>query len=142
MNSAGARDRNLQTAEYLQLLRALAVELERAMEAIANNDLADLEESVVNQEGMSAKLSALVNDICVPLYAEPSPSYDSDGDNVMNQIQMASKNLQKLNQRYAALLQYSSRSVALMVSLFNSVNGKVQEASGPRLKYQTWSCRM
>jgi hypothetical protein len=142
MNSAGSGDRNLQAAEYLQLLRALAGEIERAMQAITNNHLSDLEESVENQQGISARLSVLVNDICVPLQAGPSSSHDSFDDSVMNQIQTASNTVQKLNQRYAALLQYSSRSVALMVSLFSSVNGQIQEASGPRLKYQTWSCRM
>jgi hypothetical protein len=64
-------------------------------------------------------------------------------DNDMtNQIQAASGVLQKLNLRYAALLQHSSRSVALMASLFSSFKGQFQEASGPRLKHQTWSCQV
>jgi hypothetical protein len=60
----------------------------------------------------------------------------------MGQIHSASDSLHRLNQRYAALLQHSSRSVALMTALFNSLRGQIQEASGPRLKYQTWSCQM
>jgi hypothetical protein len=58
------------------------------------------------------------------------------------QIRSASQTLQRLNQRYAALLRHSSRSVAQMASLFSSFQGKFQEASGPRLKHQTWSCQM
>ena len=60
----------------------------------------------------------------------------------MGQIHGAAETLQTLNQRYSALLQHSSRSVALMVSLFSSFRGQIQEASGPRLKQQTWSCQM
>jgi hypothetical protein len=30
----------------------------------------------------------------------------------------------------------------LMASLFNSFQGQLQEASGPRFKHQTWSCQM
>jgi hypothetical protein len=60
----------------------------------------------------------------------------------MQQIRTADGTLQQLNRRYAALLQHSSRSVALMTSLFSSFHGQFQEASGPRLKHQTWSCQM
>jgi hypothetical protein len=60
----------------------------------------------------------------------------------MLQVQTAGDTLQKLNRRYAALLQHSSRSVALMASLFSSYKGQIKEASGPGLKHQTWSCRM
>jgi len=61
---------------------------------------------------------------------------------MMHQVLVAGDTLQKLNRRYAALLQHSSRSVALMASLFNSYKGQIKEASGPRLKHQTWSCQM
>jgi hypothetical protein len=61
---------------------------------------------------------------------------------MMQQVRVAGDALQTLNRRYAALLQHSSRSVTLMASLFNSFQGKFKEASGPRLKHQTWSCQM
>jgi len=63
-------------------------------------------------------------------------------DDLMHRILIAGDSLQKLNRTYAALLHHSSRSTAAMVSLFASIRGQFQEASGPRLKYQTWSCQM
>ena len=63
-------------------------------------------------------------------------------DHLMHQIFIAGDSLQTLNRAYAALIHHSSRSTARMVSLFASARGQFQEASGPRLKYQTWSCQM
>jgi hypothetical protein len=63
-------------------------------------------------------------------------------DHLMHQIFIAGDSLQTLNRTYAALIHHSSRSTARMVSLFASARGQFQEASGPRLKYQTWSCQM
>jgi hypothetical protein len=97
---------------------------------------------VASQQVLSARLTELVNEICVPLQADPSASQARLDESVMLQIRAESDTLQKLNRRYAALLQHSSRSVALMTALFSSVNGQLKEASGPRLKYQTWSCQM
>ena len=48
MSSGDAENRNRNAAEYLQLLGSLSAELEKAMNAIAQNALADLEESIIN----------------------------------------------------------------------------------------------
>jgi len=142
MIAASVQDRNQQAVEYLYVLRSLATELERAMQAIAQNRLSDLEDSVANQETLSGRLDELVRELCIPLEAG-TPVFQTDtDDDRMHQILRASAALQKLNQRYAALLKHSSRSVALMASLFGSFKGQFQEASGPRLKHQTWSCQM
>jgi len=137
MNFGDAQNRNRKAAEYLQLLGALAAELEKALSAIAQNALPDLEESVVNQQALSGRLTSLVTQICIPLETK-APTYED----LIQQIRSASDSLQQLNRRYAALLQHSSRSVAQMVGLFNSVRGQIQEASGSRLKVQTWSCQV
>jgi hypothetical protein len=142
MNSGDAQNRNRKAAEYLQLLGLLAVELERAMQAIARNALPDLEESVVNQHVLSDRLTSLVNQMCTSLRTETPASQPCLDEDMVRQIRSASCSLQQLNRRYAALLQHSSRSVAQMAALFNSVRGQIQEASGPRLKVQTWSCQM
>ncbi|MGA3048010.1 MAG: hypothetical protein ABSD67_15370 [Terracidiphilus sp.] len=144
MTNALAQDRNRNASEYLRLLGSLRDELEKAMRAIADNALAQFEESVAVQQILSARLVELADQISVPLNADsapPSTSIDIDED-LKRQILIAGDSLQKLNRGYAALLQHSSRSTALMVSLFASVRGQFQEASGPRLKYQTWSCQM
>ena len=142
MNSGDAQLRNRNAAEYLQLLGSLAAELEKAMNAIAQNALPDLEESIVNQQALSSRLTSLVNQICVPLRTETPASQPGADEDMIGQIRTASNSLQQLNRRYAALLQHSSRSVAQMVALFNSARGQIQEVSGPRLKVQTWSCQM
>jgi hypothetical protein len=142
MSAAAVRDRELQAAEYLQSLRSMTSEMERAMQAIAHNTLPELEESVANQQILSVRLGTLANDLCVPLEAKDTISHTNVDVELMSQIRGAMGTLQNLNRQYAALLQHSSRSLAVMASLFNSAKGQFQEASGPRLKHQTWSCQM
>jgi hypothetical protein len=142
MTVAGVQDRDLKAVEYLQLLRSMTGELERAMQAIARNALPELEESIDSQQVLSARLAKLADDLCVPLQTKPVIARTKIDEDMMRQIRSADETLQRLNQRYAALLQHSSRSVALMTSLFSSFQGQFQEASGPRLKHQTWSCQV
>jgi hypothetical protein len=142
MIAVSVQERSRQAVEYLYVLRSLAAELERAMRAIAHNSLLELEESVANQQTLSTRLGELVDELCVPLEAvQQDYKVPADSDRV-SEIRVASEALQNLNRRYAALLKHSSHSVALMASLFNSCKGQFQEASGPRLKQQTWSCQM
>jgi hypothetical protein len=114
--------------------------MEKAMQAIAHNALPDLEESVASQQIMSARLLVLADEISPK--SNPAVSPAGVDEDMLQQVQLAGDALQKLNRRYAALLQHSSRSVALMASLFSSYQGQLKEASGPRLKHQTWSCQM
>ena len=152
MTATTVQDRKDNAAEYLELLRSLAGEMERAIEAITHNALSDLEESVSNQQTISARLLVLAGALSGPLKSNPvrsnrvasSPARSAsniDAD-MIEQVLVANESLQKLNRRYAALLEHSSRSVALMSSLFSSLQGQFKEASGPRLKHQTWSCQM
>jgi hypothetical protein len=135
-------DRDVKVEEYLQLLQGLARELQRAMTAISENSLTDFEESVSNQQEMSVRLAELASE----LRGSPTPKSTaqevSANDGLMLEIQVASAALQSLNQRYAALILHSSRSVAMMVSLFNSIKGNLQEVPGARPKLQTWSCEV
>ena len=142
MTTADARDRDLKAAEYLLLLRSMTGELERAMQAIARNALPDFEESIDSQQVLSARLARLAEELCAPLNARTSIASAAMDKDMMREIRSADETLQGLNQRYAALLQHSSRSIALMASLFSSFQGQFQEASGPRSKHQTWSCQM
>jgi hypothetical protein len=142
MIAVDVRTRSVKAGEHLQLLRSLASELERAMDAMSRNDLKELEDSVANQQELSHQLGQLADELgsSAPAgYPVPSQSTDSD---LMGEIRTAAGELQRLNFRYSVLLQHSSRSVALMASLFTSFQGQLREASGPRLKHQTWSCQM
>jgi hypothetical protein len=138
----GDRDRESKAAEYLQALRSMTAELERAMQAIAHNALSDFEDSIDSQQVLSARLARLADELSVPLQAQSAIARATIEEDMMRQIENAGDTLQQLNRRYAALLQHSSRSVALMISFFRSFHGQFQEASGPRLKHQTWSCQM
>lgn len=140
--TAGAQDRNSKATEHLQLLRSLAKELERAMQAIAQNALPEFEDSVARQQVLSARLGELADDLCAPLEVTSASSQSLINDELWFQIFAANDTLQTLNQRYSILIRVSSHSVALMASLFSSFKGQFQEASGPGLKYQTWSCQM
>jgi aconitase A len=142
MNGADASTRNAEAGEHLQLLRSLAGELERAMAAIAGNNLDELEDSVANQQTLSLRLSELADLVNAPAPPSRSPAAYSIDENFKTQLRAANAELQNLNRRYASLLKHSSRSVAMMASLFSSFRGQFQEASGARLKHQTWSCQM
>jgi hypothetical protein len=112
------------------------------MRAIADDALPKFEESIAAQQLFSARLLVLANELALPLEADRAASTIPIDDNLMHQILIAGNSLQKLNRVYAALLHHSSKSTALMVSLIASARGQFQEASGPRLKHQTWSCQM
>ena len=136
-----AQDRNRKLEEYLELLRLLAFELERAMRAIAQNSLPALEDSVANQQAFSTRLGEVAQDLSKPCIERGAFGRTLPDDKLMDEIQVASRTLNNLNQRYATLLNLSSHSVAQMVSLFRSFQGQLKEDSGPRLKLHTWSCR-
>jgi hypothetical protein len=92
---------------------------------------------------VSLRLSELADELAnAPARPQPQSRCIFVDENFKTQLRAASAELQNLNQRYAALLKHSSRSVAMMASLFSSFQGQFQEASGPRLKHQTWSCQM
>ena len=142
MITAEVRTRSVKAGEHLELLRSLASELERAMDAMSRNDLPELEDSIANQQDISRQLSALADELSTsaqPTYPAPPQPADSD---LVREIRTATGDLQRLNFRYSILLEHSSRSVAMMTSLFTSFRGQLQEASGPRLKHQTWSCQV
>jgi hypothetical protein len=142
MISTFVQDRNSKLEEYLQLLRSMAFELERAMSAISENSIQALEGSLANQEAFSTRLVELADDLSRPGPQEPLTVRGAADDRLLERIDSASNELQNLNRRYSALLKFSSRSVAMMVSLFSSYQGQIQEDSGPRLKLQTWSCQI
>jgi hypothetical protein len=123
-------------------LQSLSQELDRSMRAIAQNSLPPLEDSIANQQGLAARLRELAEDLSRPVAHRSAADSTHDDEGLMRQIHGAAETLQGLNQRYAALLKLSSHSVALMVSLFSSFKGQIQEGSGPRLKHQTWSCQV
>jgi len=142
MITTQVEDRNSKLGEYLEHLQSMALELERSMEAIAQNSLVPLEDSIANQQELAVRLSALAADLGKPGRGQ-SAGAAPDDEELMLQIHGAADRLQSLNSSYAALLRHSSHSVGLMVSLFRSFRGQMPENSGAAgLKQQTWSCEV
>ncbi|MFP5230524.1 MAG: hypothetical protein ACLGXA_23140 [Acidobacteriota bacterium] len=133
---ADAQTRNNEAGEHLELLRSLAREVERAMHAIAQNNLAELEDSIASQQDLSVRLTELAMDRRGAVRA--ALAADTDGD-LRREVQAAAGELQKLNLRYSMLIEHSSRSAAQMAALFSSFRGQFQEESGGREKHQTLS---
>jgi hypothetical protein len=142
MNDEALHQRDQLVTAYLQQLQALAFEISVAMDAIAANALPRFQESVAAQEMLCGSLVSMANtvsegyrssDQSLPLCIDPT---------VELKIRAAGRAIQELNLQYAALLKHSGRSIALLISLCRSHTGRSQEARGPRLKHQTWSCEM
>lgn len=112
------------------------------MRAIAGNNLSEFEESVANQQALSLELGELADEMRDSALAQNAAGIESVEPGLMRDIRDAAGELRRLNLRYSILLKYSSRSVALMAALFHSFKGQFQEASGARLRHQTWSCRV
>jgi hypothetical protein len=143
MIAAHVEDRNGMLGEYLEHLQSMALELEKSMQAIASNSIVPLEDSVANQQALAARLSSLARDLSqAPAPTGSDVEIASEDEGLMLRVRGAADKLQNLNQTYAALLKHSSHSVGLMVSLFRSFQGQMQEDSGSGSKQQTWSCQM
>lgn len=138
---ADVKTRNTKAGEHLALLRSLARELERAMTAIASNNLRELEDSIAAQQILSGQLSDLAQELSAPAPQDAAPAESIDPA-LRAQIGAANTELQKLNLRYSCLIQHSSRSVALMASLLNSFRLQLREASGEGLQHRTLSCQV
>ena len=140
-------DKTLQTREqvavdYLQHMQELASEISAAMDAIAANALPRFQESVAKQEMLCASLVKAANTVNEGLPPNERPLLPGDGTEVELKIRTTSAAIRELNLQYAALLKHSGRSIAVLASLCASHTGRFQEARGPRLKHQTWSCEM
>lgn len=142
MSATPVETRNDKLGEYLEHLQSMALELERSMHAITQHSLAPLEDSVANQQMLAARLSELAADLKKSNGIGSAAAPVAGEEDLANRIRIAADRLQDLNQCYAALLKHSSHSVGLMVSLFRSFRGQMQEDSGSRLKQQTWSCQV
>src|ERR1700749_5170869 len=99
---ADVKTRNTKAGEHLTLLRSLAHEMERAMSAIASNNLRELEDSVAAQQTLSGQLSELANELRAPVTAEPAAAETIEPD-LRAQIGAANAELEKLNLRYSCL---------------------------------------
>ena len=99
MISTIVQDRNSKLEEYLQLLRSMAFEMERAMSAISGNSIQALEGSLANQEAFSTRLVELADDLARPVQQGTITVRGSADDDLLQRVQAASGELQSLNRR-------------------------------------------
>jgi hypothetical protein len=142
MNHGTLQLRDQIAATYLQQMQDLAFEISVAMDAIATNKLPKLQESVARQETLCAGLADMANTVSEAIRAPETPSRSGIDTAIERKIQAAGESIRELNLQYAALLKHSGKSIALLSLLCNCHAGRFQEARGPRLKLQTWSCEM
>ncbi len=142
MTDTGATDRAERIRDYLDTAHSLVRELERAMSAISCNSLSDLEESLAEQEVLTVRLRSLRRQLWVFNGSQSSYLRPALGTELPSDLVTAHDTLQAVNRVYETVLVHSSHSAALMTSLLSSAKGNLQEVSGPRLKYQTWSCQI
>ena len=142
MNDHALASRDQLAAAYLQEMRALAREISISMDAIAANALSKLQESIAKQEMLCANLASMAHAVSEGFKPFAQPSFSGIDAAVEKKIGATRKTLLDLNLKYAALLKHSGKTISLLSTLCKSHTGQFQEARGPRLKYQTWSCEM
>jgi hypothetical protein len=134
MTHPETKARDPRVANYLQSMQALRSEMATAIECIAGNDLARLQESIATQEALCADLTSLANVLSASL-----PRMDVG---LASQVRQTSASLRQSNLDFAAVLKHCGRSVGLLSSLCRTHTGQFQEARGSRSKFETWSCEM
>jgi hypothetical protein len=142
MNGEALQARDQLVAAYLQQMQELAREITASMDAIAANAIPQFQESVARQEMLCSSLVAMAGAVGKGFHSSEQSLPSGKGTEAELRIRAASKAIRELNLQYAALLRHSSRSIAVLTSLCRSYSGQFQEARGPRLKRQTWSCEM
>jgi hypothetical protein len=142
MNQGTLQSRDQIAATYLQQMQELASEISVGMDAIAANKLPVFQDSVSRQEVLCSSLATMANAVSECFRSPDAPSPMSIDPSIERKIQAAGVAIKELNLQYAALLKHSGKSIALLSLLCNSITGQFQEARGPRLKHQTWSCEM
>jgi hypothetical protein len=142
MNDPVLQTRDEIAATYLQQLQELAFEISAATDAIAANALAKFQQSVARQEMLCSSLASMANTVSEGFCSSRQPLLSGIDPTVETRIRAASGVLHELNLQYATLLKHSGKSIAVLASLCRTHTGKFQEARGPRLKHQTWSCEM
>jgi hypothetical protein len=142
MSDLALQTRDQIATNYLQQMQELTHEITAAMDAIAGNAIPRFQESVARQEMLCASMAAMANTVGEGFRSSKEPTLSGIDPVIALKIRAASKAICELNLQYSALLKHSSRSIALLAMLCRSYTGQIQEARGPRLKHQTWSCEM
>jgi len=119
-----------EASKHLARLRALSRQLTRAISAIENNDLAELQNSVASQELLCCELTG------APWPGSPQATELS----LTDEIRDAQMELAQQNRIYARVLKQAQRSTALMMALYRSFEQGYGKDAPPAAQNQTLSC--
>jgi hypothetical protein len=128
--------------DYLANLRDLAGELEKAMDAIAQQELPELRRSIDVQQTVCSRLAHMQRKRSLTLAGDPRSQAQRIEPDLDFQIGEAIAAVLVLNRRYAALLKHSGETLRLFAGLFRSYQGSTQPPSGMQGNLQTWSCEV
>jgi len=128
--------------DCLQQMQALAIEISVSMDAIVSNSMPAFQDSVARQEMLCSSVAGMANTVGGGFGTSIQPIISGVDATIESKIRAASNELCELNLQYAALLRHSGKSLAVLTTLYKSRTGQFQEARGPRLKHQTWSCEV
>jgi hypothetical protein len=127
--------------EYLDCLRALARELDRAMHSLADNTLGAFEDSVQRQLALCARLSSLVARHNAAPVVGASGTAPTD-EELSQRIADARANLLVLNRTYSALLRHSGRTMQMFAGLAKCYGGYPQPGVAASPNLSTWSSQI
>jgi hypothetical protein len=128
--------------EYLESIRVLTQELDRAMEAIAVRELSTFEESLYRQRAACADLSDFPRRSAQRRAGNPDAAAAPVDTELAARISAAATALLTLNKRYSALLKHSGDTMRLFAGLFRSYTGTTQQGMAMTTNLHTWSCEL
>ncbi|RXH57250.1 hypothetical protein [Granulicella sibirica] len=128
--------------EYLESLETLALELDRAMQAVAAKALPSFEDSLRAQRAVCAKLSEFPRRAAARRAQNDGADEPPVDAELAERIKTAATTLLLLNKSYSALLKHSGDTLRLFAGLFRSYSGPTQHAATVRVNHRTWSCEL
>ena len=127
--------------EYLVSLQDLAVEVDRAMDALVSNALRSFEESVVRQRALCERLASLSRR---SPFVGGSNAFDESviDAGFAERVAEASAKLRGLNDRYSALLKHSGDTLRMFAGLFRGYSAPMRVPQSGRISIHNWSCEL
>jgi hypothetical protein len=128
--------------DYLSILKALCVEINFAMLALARNSSSDFRDSVARQESLCDEMSYLAQGLLARVEPPASLATPLLDPQFAARIRDAQWQLQRLNRCYADLLASASWSVKELSALCRSCLEQFQFATAEVPQQKTWSCEV
>lgn len=136
------KDSQLSLAKPLALVRSLVTEINIALEAMANLELAAFEKSVARQEILVWQIGVTLNDAAIASRIVGEYPVANKDEGLRLKVGQAFQVLLRATEIYGLTIRHCSASGRLMLSAVDSSIGRLQEASGAGRDHRTWSGQM